>query len=355
MAKPSSTILLVDPQRSRRQALARLFTAAGLKPVQTGEMKAWLGSSKRAWPALIIVRAQSGSISELAWRRQLLKNSSAAAPRIWVMVPARGIGSARAALAPADLVSSIPEAPEQIVAQARSLLAGGAGSGNPPDARDRLLQMEVHDLKAPLANIVNLCELLLSGDLEADRRDEFIVSVSDNAKVMLKLVMNLLNVAALESGRMVLNRQSVQPIDVVQAAVAQIGWLLRRKRMSVRSIMPSDLPDLPADRELLVRLFVNLIDNAVHYGRANDEISVHAERNGKGVRFDVLDHGPGIPAGLRERIFDPYVQLEPGSGNSYSTGLGLTFCRLVAHAHGGRIWVEERSGGGSRFSVWFPA
>ena len=355
MAKPQATILLVDPEPSRRQSLARLFAAAGLKAVQAGGMKAWLGHSKRAWPALIIFRAKTGSRQELAWRRKLLEKPASAAARVWVMLPPKGIISARAALAPADEVSSVPKVPEQIVAQARSLLAGGADPGHSSGARERLLQMEVHDLKAPLANIVNLCELLLSGDLEPVRRGEFIVSVSDNAKVMLKLVMNMLNVAALESGRMALNLQSVQPIEAAQAAIAQIGWLLRRKRMTIRANVSSDLPVLPADRDMLVRLLVNLIDNAVHYGRVHDELDVQAQQDGRGVRFDVLDHGPGIPAPLRERIFDPFVQLEPGGGNSYSTGLGLTFCRLVAQAHGGRIWVEERKGGGSRFSVWVPA
>ena len=355
MAKPPSTILLVDPQRARRQALARLFAAAGLKALQAGGMKTWHGHSKRVWPALIIVRAQTGSRRELAWRRELLENPASAATRIWVMTPLKGISSARAALAPVDHVSGVPKAPEQIVAEARAQLPGGADSAHSTGARDRLLQMEIHDLKAPLANIVNLCELLLSGGLEPERRDEFIVSVSDNAKVMLRLVMTLLNVAALESGRMALHRQSVQPVEVAQAAVAQIGWLLRRKRMTIRAGVPSGLPALSADRELLVRLLVNLIDNAVHYGRKNDELDLQAEKDGKGVRFDVLDHGRGIPAALRLRIFDPYVQLEPGSGHSYSTGLGLTFCRLVARAHDGRIWVEERSGGGSRFSVWLPA
>jgi signal transduction histidine kinase len=352
MARRNSTILLIDPQRARRQALARLFAAAELKVVQAGSAKAGVSQAKRVRPALIVARVKTPSRRELAWRRELLENPATAHTRVWLI--AQGARAAQAMLASDDHVSPLPNPPEQIVARARALLGGEAEAVQPSASRERLLQMEVHDLKTPLANIINLCDLLLSGEMEPERRDEFVTSVSDNAKIMLKLVMNLLNVAALESGQMALNRQAVAPVDLVQAAITQVGWLLRRKRMRLRSSIAADLPVLRVDRELLVRLFVNLVDNAVQYGQPNDELDVAAERDGMGVRFDVLDHGPGIPEALRDRIFDPYVQLEPGSRHSFSTGLGLTFCRLVAAAHQGRIWVEQREAGGSRFSLWLP-
>jgi signal transduction histidine kinase len=355
MVRHSPTILLVDPVRARRQALGRLFAAAGLNAVQAGSAKGCISQAKRRRPALIIARVQSTARRELAWRGELLESPATAHARVWVMAPLKGVSAIRTMLGPADHVSGVPDAPEQIVAQARAFLSGDTESVQPAASRERLLQMEVHDLKTPLANIINLCDLLLSGDLEAERRDEFITSVVDNAKIMLKLVMNLLNVAALESGQMTLNRQQVPPAEAVQAAITQAGWLLRRKRMRIRPSIARDLPTLTGDRELLVRLFVNLVDNAVQHGQANDELELAAGRDDGGVRFDVLDRGSGIPEALRDRIFDPYVQLEPGSRHSFTTGLGLTFCRLVVGAHGGRIWVEPREGGGSRFSVWLPA
>jgi signal transduction histidine kinase len=355
MAPRPNTILLVDSQAARRKALGRLLSVAGFRVVQASGTRGVPAQVRRFAPGLIIARPGKSPARDLAWRLPLLERGRGMVPRVWVLVPAAASSAVRPFLAPTDQVSPPPSEPEALVARARALLKGGEALLTRADARDRLLQMEVHDLKTPLGNIVNLCDLLLGGDVEEERRKEFLTAISDNAKAMLKLVMNLLNVAALESGWLVPHREPLQPADLVQGAESQIGWLLRRRRAQLELRVPPGLPTVSGDRDLLVRLLVNLLDNAVQHGGENSRLAVEARAEGEGLRFDVLDRGPGVREELRERIFDPFFRLGPGEGMTYSTGLGLAFCRLVADTHGGRIWVEEREGGGSRFSVWLPA
>jgi K+-sensing histidine kinase KdpD len=217
-----------------------------------------------------------------------------------------------------------------------------------------LIQLGVHDLKTPLGNIINLCEVMLAEELERRQQNEFLSSIAANAQAMLKLVMNLLNVAALEAGRLPLRLELVAMHEVVQAALHQIMWLVQRKRVRVSNRVPADLPLPRADWELLVRVFVNLLDNALQHSPDEDEIAAQGEVEGQGVRIDVLDRGPGVPETFRERIFDEFFRVDADRAMSRSTGLGLTFCRLVTEAHGGRIWVSAREGGGSRFSLYLP-
>lgn len=113
-----------------------------------------------------------------------------------------------------------------------------------------------------------------------------------------------------------------------------------------------------ADRPLIIRLVVNLIDNCVKYGPPDGKIWLEASHEGREtVRLCVADEGPGVPEDLREKVFEKYARVErvAGSRSAESRGLGLRFCKVVADAHGGRIWVEDREPKGARFCVELPA
>lgn len=101
---------------------------------------------------------------------------------------------------------------------------------------------------------------------------------------------------------------------------------------------------------------MNLVDNCVKYGPDDGTIQIEATRGSQGkVRLSVTDEGPGVPEHLRERIFDRYARAERDSFRSEdSRGLGLRFCKVVADAHGGEIWVEDAEPRGARFCVELP-
>jgi signal transduction histidine kinase len=123
-------------------------------------------------------------------------------------------------------------------------------------------------------------------------------------------------------------------------------------------VLSEDLPvalEVPGDEGLLRRALLNLLMNAVKYGGRDGRISLDARSGPEGAVIRVADQGPGIPAEARERIFEPFVRLERDLAlTRKSSGLGLAFCRAVAQAHGGRVWVEDNEPKGARFCLELP-
>jgi len=107
------------------------------------------------------------------------------------------------------------------------------------------------------------------------------------------------------------------------------------------------------DADMIRRVLINLLENAAKYSPSGSQIGISAETDEVGIRFCVIDQGPGIPVEAREMIFEKFVRL-PGTRASKGLGLGLAFCRLAVHAHGGKIWVDGDPGGGSRFCFDLP-
>jgi signal transduction histidine kinase len=101
-------------------------------------------------------------------------------------------------------------------------------------------------------------------------------------------------------------------------------------------------------------LLANLVHNAVKHASSGSTVRIEAARIGDQLELRVVDDGPGIPADERERIFEPYVSLDPERARTGGHGLGLAFCRLAAEAHGGTIWVEPREPHGASFCVRIP-
>ena len=101
---------------------------------------------------------------------------------------------------------------------------------------------------------------------------------------------------------------------------------------------------------------VNLLGNALKFTQAGGEVKLSVAPTDEGVLISVTDNGPGIPPEDQARIFEKFGQAQTREeGRKHSTGLGLTFCKMVAEAHGGRIWVESEVGKGSTFSVLVPS
>jgi len=347
------TIQIAGANRARRAAHARALVQAGYRVVQSGDLRRALAQLRRERPIISVACSELPPQGGAALRDRAREHPlTAQIPFILVRadssppaLPAKG-GTLH------DRVLVEPLSAAGLVRHVHEVLHALVHGAPPATAQPDLLRLEVHDLKAPLGNIVSLSELMLTEPLDPKQREEFLASIAANAQSMLKLVMNLLNVAALESGRLSIRPEPAGLHELMQAALQQIAWLVRRKGAKVENRIPPDVPTLECDRELLVRVLVNLLDNAVQHSKAGESIEVSAETEADGVRIDVKDRGPGVPEAFRTRVFEEFFRL--GAGGPRSTGLGLTYCRLVTEAHGGRIWVAPRQGGGSCFSVFLP-
>jgi two-component system, sensor histidine kinase and response regulator len=218
--------------------------------------------------------------------------------------------------------------------------------------RDSLVHMVIHDLRSPLLGLsgcLNMLQADLAGKLEAEQAEDLETAL-DAAQRLSGMVTSLLDVSRLEAGQMPLHKQSCDLRTVMSEAVASLGGLTKGRHVL---FAPADAPvTVVCDPEVAGRIVANLIGNALKFTPANGEIRLGVSPADGEVKVTVADTGPGIPPEYRERIFEKFGQIEGRKeGQKHSTGLGLTFCKLAAEAHGGRIGVDSEVGRGSTF--WF--
>ncbi len=223
--------------------------------------------------------------------------------------------------------------------------------------RDDLTYMIVHDLRTPLTSFITGLPLIGEmGDLN-EIQQKLLSHVVHGGDTLLSMINNLLDIARMESGSLQLNRTAVSAAAVTAWAVEQVTMLAEDKRLQVVQHITADVPVFQADLDLLKRVLVNLLGNAIKFSPTAGvvTVAVHLAAEGHAVQFSVTDIGPGIEAKHFDRIFEKFGQVQTArQGRKASTGLGLTFCKLAVEAHGGRIWVESEVGHGSTFIFTLP-
>lgn len=226
--------------------------------------------------------------------------------------------------------------------------------------RDNLMHMIVHDLRMPL-NALQYALRALGTAGELSPRQQSATDVSrQSAQTLSHIIANLLDIHQLESGALSLRFQMVAPSALVQSAVAQVEFLAHYKGLNLVCTVAPDLPQLDVDQEKVARVLTNMLDNAIRLTPPGGTVSVgvtphSSEEAPGGVLFFVSDTGPGIPAEAFERIFEKFghVIAQPTEEKT-SSGLGLTFCKMIVHAHGGELWVQSQLEQGSTFSFTLP-
>jgi two-component system sensor histidine kinase KdpD len=176
-------------------------------------------------------------------------------------------------------------------------------------------------------------------------------AIRDQAFRMSALVNNLLDMARLESGEVKLNRQWQPLEEVIGSALKAREQPLSHHRIQVS--LPPELPLLEFDAVLIERVFCNLLENAAKYTLPGSEIRVEASVDGGEARISVTDNGPGLQPGSEEAIFEKFTRGKKES-DTPGVGLGLAICRAIVKAHKGRIWAENISEGGARFTFALP-
>jgi PAS domain S-box-containing protein len=224
-------------------------------------------------------------------------------------------------------------------------------------AKDDLTHMIVHDLRTPLTSLITgLQTLELLGELNPDQK-EFLDVAHRGGQTLLGMINDLLDISKLEDGSMQLDYSDVPVAEVIGGALESMTQLAGEKQITVAADVATGVPRVPADPEKLRRILVNLLGNAVKFTPERGTITVRTrpDTEGAALTFSVVDSGEGIPREAFSRIFEKFGQVDSRkAGRKMSTGLGLTFCKMAAEAHGGRIWVESELGKGSSFSFTIP-
>lgn len=221
--------------------------------------------------------------------------------------------------------------------------------------RERLLKLLIHDLRSPIASVLSALELLEAMPGEVAQNHEMLSAVRQSADDVLQMLNEMLEIHRMEDGRL---RPELAWVGVSRLLLGIFHQMLPLVEAASQTLRfePGDVTlQIKADASLLKRIGVNLVTNAVKYAGSGAVIEMGAEALGEEVVLHVDDNGPGISEDQREKIFLAFERgLITASHATRSFGLGLSFCRLAAEAHGGRIWVEESRLGGSRFCVALP-
>jgi signal transduction histidine kinase len=218
--------------------------------------------------------------------------------------------------------------------------------------RDGLVHMIVHDMRTPLTAIYGFLKTLemLEGENLSDQGREFVQTALASTEHLVEMVSSLLDVSKMEAGEMKLNLTQCELLTIAREALAKVEPLKGGRQLMLSG--PDEPVTVIADAELIARVFQNLLGNALKFTPDGGRVTVSIEPNADAVRVLVQDTGPGIPPPYRERIFEKFFQVENRANRQkYSTGLGLTFCKLAVEAHGGQVGVDSEEGRGSTF--WF--
>jgi len=219
--------------------------------------------------------------------------------------------------------------------------------------RNSLLSAISHDLRTPLATIIGSASALSEDDGQLQAQDKFELSraIVDEAERMSNLVNNILDMAKLETGVVLLNKQW-HPLEEI------VGTVLTRlqKQLAGRSVkvsLPPGIPMIFADSVLIEQVLINLLENALRYTPTGSPLEISAKTAEQTIEIAVADHGPGIPNGREERLFDKFYQGQHERAQS-GVGLGLAICRAIVEIHGGHIQAHNRTSGGAIFSFVLP-
>lgn len=222
------------------------------------------------------------------------------------------------------------------------------------EMKSQLLSTVSHELRTPLASIKGFATTLLRDDVqwEPAAQREFLQIIDQEADRLNELIANLLAMSRLEAGVLRMDLGRVELVALIAEVVA--GMALRAQGHTLAADVPGDLPAVWADDRRVRQVLHNLLDNALKYS-SGGEVFVRARHEGDVVHVSVSDQGIGIAPDQLTRIFERFYQVDGAAARrAGGVGLGLSICKGIIEAHGGRIWAESTPGRGSTFHFTLP-
>lgn len=216
-------------------------------------------------------------------------------------------------------------------------------------AREEVLRIVAHDLRNPLGTLLMAADLVADPSMSPDSRIKQAAVIKRTGSRMNRLIQDLLNVARMDTGRMTVDPQPVDPEQLIAAAIELMRPLALERKLTLEEAVAGGLPQVSADSERIGQVFSNLIGNAIKFTPAGGRITLGAEQSDGRVWFSVTDTGPGIPPEQVEKVFGEFWQAR--RTDSRGIGLGLTIAKGIVEAHGGKIGVDSEVGVGTKF--WF--
>jgi PAS domain S-box-containing protein len=228
-------------------------------------------------------------------------------------------------------------------------------------AKSEFLANMSHELRTPMHAILSFAKFGLKkcGAEDAATIEDYFKTIHESGTRLLGLLNDLLDLAKLESGRMVLKKSSEDFLSVIKHTKGELGPLLDERGITLTTEVLTEDTKTTFDKLRMIQVLINLVSNSIKFSPNGGEIRVtlfedDSPGGAKALRCSVGDEGPGIPEGELETVFEKFTQSSSTKSGAGGTGLGLPICREIVKAHGGRIWAENRKPKGALFSFVVP-
>lgn len=221
-------------------------------------------------------------------------------------------------------------------------------------ARDEVLGLVSHDLQNPIAAIAMGASVLRDqppGDV--DGRRQLLRMITESTEWMQRLIRDLLDVSAIEAGRLSIERRGERPAPIVASATRMLASALAERSIDLDIAVPDDLPLVDVDATRVEQVLVNLLGNAIKFTAPGGRITIRATPNGANLEMSLADSGIGIALEEQAHVFERFWQARHTTRRR-GAGLGLAIAKGIIDAHGGRIWVASTPGQGSTFTFTLP-
>jgi two-component system, OmpR family, sensor histidine kinase SaeS len=223
-------------------------------------------------------------------------------------------------------------------------------------SRKELIANVSHDLRTPLASIQSFVEALQDDVIEdKDVFDQYLKTIQSETKRLGYLIHDLFQLTQLESEVEVFDPEPYHVDKLLIEALENQYVYMEEKELHVQVDIPEKLPIVAVMPEKMMRVLVNLLQNAIRYSMSGDTLNIVAEEEAKMIRISITDEGEGIPLEEQSFIFERFYRVEKSRSKEYGgSGLGLAICKSIVELHGGRIGVVSEQGEGSTFYFTIP-
>ena len=359
IGRRTGRVLVVDDNPANRLLLRELLEPGGYEVVEVADGAAALEMVITQPPDVVLLDVQMPGLDGFEVCRRLKANEATVAIPV-VFVTALDARSDRIAgvRAGADDFLTKPVDRVELVLRVGNAIAGHSlylaahaqyrQLQDLEAMRDALVHLLVHDLRSPLAGVMIGLELVQMRLGTADPKTAGILTQAlQSTRRMADMVSDILDVNRMEEEKFPLQPELLDLNEAIAAAVRLVPQGGERVvHANAQALVPAS-----ADRNTVLRVITNLVDNALKFAKAGDTVTVTATITEQGARVSVTDTGPGVPPEARSMIFEKFGQVRGMKQTRRSSGLGLRFCKLAVEAHGGAIGVESDGVTGSEF--WF--
>jgi PAS domain S-box-containing protein len=319
----------------------------------------------QAWPELLRAYDQAASRARIAPLLAGITDGSSVQVRAatadarwrWLQLTATSIPDAKDQpqhlLVMIEDVTSVREAQDKLGEALESQRSANANLEKLDRTKTEFLSIVSHEFRTALTGIQGFSELIRDGGLEPDEVRAYGGYIFNDADRVNRLIGDMLDLDRMESGRMSIRTADVDINEVLSEAIARAG--LAAASIEFKADLDSRLPIVLGDRDRLIQVVSNLVNNAIKYSPEGGTVTLASRADGGFALLSVTDTGLGIPPDEIAHVFERFRRVRSGAAQSIpGTGLGLTIVKQIVEMHGGRIWVESAVGHGSAFHFTIP-